>query len=364
MDQLAAKYCHANRCKSEMRMLDEKGFINQLRKRNLDKEAIKASVRAVKEFEDFLKEKSRNKDPGSVAVIDLYSYVEQLIKKKKNTVDNLIALWSYSLFKGNKKGAIALIQLVDGHFIMSTLSEKVKQTVNGDKHAKIFEGIEFPPLRTQNKDKPEITKKVMERLESELDRETRRQVLSSGLHAGNEIKESLKPEREEFLKSKGIDDYLKNRHKEYVEELEEHRKKKKLYWTQDVDKSVVEYVRNTPTCQVGKREGDIIYVTKIPYMAIKYLREKDEKKKRYYYCHCPWVREAILTDLKIPTDFCYCSAGFEKSLFDVIFDQPVKADVLQTVLKGDPICKFAIHIPKEYLSQVARTNPKVGQDTI
>jgi len=102
---------------------------------------------------------------------------------------------------------------------------------------------------------------------------------------------------------------------------------------------------------VGVRDGDIIYVTKIPYMAKKYLREKDPKKKRYYACHCGWVREAIKSDRKISPNFCYCSAGFEKRVWDVIFCQDVKADVLQTVLGGDLICKFSIHIPKEYIDQ-------------
>ena len=80
-------------------------------------------------------------------------------------------------------------------------------------------------------------------------------------------------------------------------------------------------------------------------MAKKYLHEKDDKRKRHYYCHCPWVREAILSDLKISSNFCYCSAAFEKRPWDVIFDQPVKVDIVETVLRGDLICKFAIQIP-------------------
>lgn len=130
-------------------------------------------------------------------------------------------------------------------------------------------------------------------------------------------------------------------------------KDKTLYFTQEINEAVLEYVRNTPTCQNGVREEDVIYITKIPFMAKKYLREKDPKKKRYYYCHCPWVREAIKSDMKISPNFCYCSAGFEKRPWDVIFDQPVNADVIQSVLKGDLVCKFVIHIPKEYLNQRA-----------
>jgi hypothetical protein len=135
-------------------------------------------------------------------------------------------------------------------------------------------------------------------------------------------------------------------------------KEKTLYFTQEIDEEVLEYVHNTPTCQNGVREGDVIYVTKIPYMAKRYLHEKDPEKKRYYYCHCPWVREAIISDVKIPPDFCHCSAGFEKRPWDVIFDQPVKADVMETILKGDLICKFAIHIPKEFLESKADASKK------
>jgi len=44
-------------------------------------------------------------------------------------------------------------------------------------------------------------------------------------------------------------------------------KNRTLYFTQEINEEVLEYVRNTPTCQNGVRDGDIIYVTKIPYMA-------------------------------------------------------------------------------------------------
>jgi hypothetical protein len=85
-------------------------------------------------------------------------------------------------------------------------------------------------------------------------------------------------------------------------------------------------------------------------MAKKYLHEKDQKMKRYYACHCPWVRESIKSgNIKISPNFCYCSAGFEKLPWDVIFDQPVEAHVVESVLKGNLVCKFAINIPKEFL---------------
>ena len=194
----------------------------------------------------------------------------------------------------------------------------------------------------------------MERLEGELGEKICREILLSGPHAAP--REEFLSEREKFQGSKGIDDFLDKRHAEYVEELEKHMKEKTLYFTQEIDENVLEYVRKTPTCQNGVREGDVIYVTKIPYMAQKYLQETNPKMKRYYYCHCPWVREGILSGVEVSPNFCYCSAGFEKRPWDVIFDQPVEADVVQSVLRGDLICKFAIHIPKRFLESKGDTS--------
>jgi len=137
-----------------------------------------------------------------------------------------------------------------------------------------------------------------------------------------------------------------------------------LYFTQEIDEQVLDYVRNTPTCQNGVREGNIIYITKIPYMAKHFLNEKDERMKRYYFCHCSWVREAIKSDISISSNFCYCSASFEKRPWEVIFGQSINVDVLESVLKGDSICRFAIHIPDKYLKTILRRRKKMKDETL
>jgi hypothetical protein len=268
----------------------------------------------------------------------------------------MLALARYVLFINNKTLTVHALELIDGAEVMENLSINLKQKIGKGIWTEIFRGIKLPALITHPRDKLKITKKVMERLEAKLDKEKCREVLSSNLHFVPD--EAFISDKKTFQESKNIDDFLRVRHKEYVEELAEHAKKKTLYYTQEVDDEVVEYVRRTPTCQVGVRKGNIIHVTKIPYMAKEYLHEKNEKTKRYYACHCPWVREAIKSGTKISPEFCYCSAGFEKRLWDVIFDRPVKADVLQTALKGDLICKFAIHIPREYTKSTGYRNEK------
>ena len=65
-------------------------------------------------------------------------------------------------------------------------------------------------------------------------------------------------------------------------------------------------------------------------------------------CHCPWVKESLKNGKsEIPPRFCECSAGFHKKRYELIFGQPLKAEIIQSVLKGDDWCKIAIHLPAE-----------------
>jgi len=327
-------------------ILDEAGFRNYCLERKLSEKTIQAHVQIVREFETLLRTKCQNRSITNATSANLHTFVKHLMEENRNTWDNLLSLVRYARFINNKEIIVPLLELLDGSDVLENLSNTIKQKVGNTKHKAIFDGIRLPSLGTLSKDKPKVTRKFMDNLEAELGVGKCREVLSSGPHAGP--KEQYLPEQRKFLESKGIDDFLRRKHEEYVEELEKLMKEKALYYTQEITKEVLDYVRKTPTCQVGVRKGDIIYVTKIPYMAKEYLRERDPKKKRYYACHCAWVREAIESDLKISPDFCYCSAGFEKRLWDVIFGQNVKADVVGSVLKGDFVCEFAIHIPKEY----------------
>jgi hypothetical protein len=326
--------------------LDEEGFREFCMKRKLDEKTIRAHTRVAREFESLLKNKDGDRNLSSATLDDLQSYVGKLMENDMNTWENLLGLLRYARFAGNRQVEIALLELLDGSDVLKNLSETIRQTFGEAIRNEVFEGISLPPLGTQSKNKAKVTKKFMERMETKLGEEKSKEILLTGPDAVP--KEEYLTERKMFLASNDIDDFLKKRHEKYIDSLEKHMKERSLYFAQEIDEEVLDYVRNTPTCSNGVRDGDIIYVTKIPYMAKKYLHEKEEKKKRFYYCHCSWVREAILSDLKVSPNFCYCSAAFEKRPWDVIFDQPVEADVVETVLKGDLVCKFAVHIPKEY----------------
>jgi hypothetical protein len=236
---------------------------------------------------------------------------------------------------------------LEGFGVPEELLKRLKETVGESKSNTIFEGVNIPALGTRPEDKPKVTKKIMENLEAQLENKSLKDLMSSGLEVFPD--EWHLPQKKMFQESDSLDDFLEKRHKEFVETLEKHSEEKTMFFAQEIDDEVVEYVRKNQEIQGGVRKGDIIYETKIPYQTKKYLHEKNQKMKKYYACHCSWVREAIKSGSpKISPNFCYCSAGYHKRPFEIIFGQPVKADVIETVMKGDPVCRFAIHIPEQF----------------
>ena len=97
----------------------------------------------------------------------------------------------------------------------------------------------------------------------------------------------------------------------------------------------------------GIRQGNTIIAAKIPKSGclIEYMKETDPEKKRQLYCHCPRIRDILKTGETISPTYCYCGAGFYRGIWEEILQRPVEIEVLETVLKGDQVCRFAIHLP-------------------
>ena len=92
-----------------------------------------------------------------------------------------------------------------------------------------------------------------------------------------------------------------------------------------------------------------IIATKIPKSGnlVAYLSETDPVKKRGFYCHCPLVGSVAREDGRMPRSYCYCGAGFYQGIWEEITGAPVEVEVLETVLDGGEVCRFAIHLSEE-----------------
>jgi hypothetical protein len=234
---------------------------------------------------------------------------------------------------------------VDGGEVMENLYAKLAASAGDNKRDQIFHDVQLPTIGTPVAQRPAIMKTVIQRMEDLLDEQTFDSILSGSLHTLKD--EWYQDGRQKYLECKSLDEYLDQRSIEYIAELEQIKNEGRLYFNQEITDEVIEFVRSQPEIARGVREGNILYAVKIPYMAKEYLIENDERMKRYYYCHCPWVRESIKTENeRVSPRFCLCSAGFEKKPWEAIFDQPLQAEVVESVLNGDLRCKFAIHLPE------------------
>jgi hypothetical protein len=279
----------------------------------------------------------------------ILEYTEILVEKEEETIlDLLRAIINYANFTKKYDYIIEVIDIAEGYNAMDNLYQRIAEKHGEEICEEVFKGMTIPPLGVHPDKKPQFTKEIMKRMEKILGEEQTVELLAPCLHGGPV--ETAKRDRGDFLKLKDIDEFLILKKKELVERIEKHRDEGTLEYTQYIDDEVVEYVKNSPTITPGKREGDKIIVTKIPYQMQKILKAEDQRMKRYYACYCAWVRGAIKKgeEGNISANFCHCSAGYFKQYWDIIFDQSIKVEPIETPLTGALECKFAIYIPKEF----------------
>jgi hypothetical protein len=329
--------------KGSIGMLSEKKFRKVLRGRGLGKEGIDVAVNAVKEFEEFLKETEASFE--SADLNRLKEYLSMLIAEGKNSMDRLLAIAHYCNLTKKNDYYVYLAQLLNGRDVLPLIRDRLADVAGEETRRRVFDGFVLPPLGAPPDDYPKLTKLVVDRMKAELPASTCRKVLTGNYHQISA--EAFREKKERFDKAASIDKYLKGEHERLVKELTAFMKEGRIWYEQEITPEVVEFVRKSPEIQNGVRRGNKIYVTKIPYAPKEYLREKDPILRRYYACHCPLARTAIRDGkITIPSVFCYCSGGFEKAAFDVIFGKPTKVRLLESALEGDPRCRFAISIPK------------------
>jgi hypothetical protein len=319
--------------------MDQQGFRNLLVNRNVHEDRLAPALALAERFDTFISGK-----PASAETAWAFSKI--LVEEGNNTEDNYITLIRYCRFIQNHDMYVALMELVDGGEVGGNLYRKVGKRFGKQLRREIFAGIGVAPYGTPTPEKPAYLQPVIERLESKIGKDACADFLSAGLRT---LPTSyFLGERRKYKQAADIDEYLRQRKEGFVAQLEACLREGRPFFAQEITEEVIAFVRSDPEIGGGRREGNIIYETKIPYMTQKYLAETDPSLRRYYYCHCPWAREAIKHgDVRLAETFCNCSGGFHKKTFEVIFKQALKVEVLESALKGDDRCRFAIHLPSD-----------------
>ncbi len=319
--------------------MDRDGYRELLKSRNTSEEKIEASIVIAERFEAYLA--ALGGQPGTAATWD---FCRQLIQEKQNTYDNLLALARYGRFIKDNAIYVAILEVLDGTEVQPNLYQKVGLEFGNTIRDQVFAGIGVSPMGRPSPEKPYDLFPILDRLIGIVGYEQVEQLLSACLRDLPD--EYFQKDRAMYLRTSSIDECLAQKHQHLVDELRKCQQEGRLFFSQEITDDVVQYVQERPETESGVRIGNILYITKIPYNAKHYLSETDPTMKRFYACHCPWVRHAIKdANLRMDPVFCNCSAGFSKKPWEVIFGQTLKVEVLESALRGDFRCRFAVHLP-------------------
>lgn len=331
-------------------MLKEKEFTEYMADRGSSPEQTEAAVKVARAAFKYFEAQGKKFEEGRVE--DFERYVCRLMEEGENTEETLVGLARYVYFLDMEGAWIYFASILGGRNILPSISERLAQIAGGEVRDRVFGEVEVPPLGSPPSAYCDSTSSLMKQLERELSPEVYKRVLAGNHH--RVPAESFEKHKRWLREAGSIDAWLERMHREAVEELESYMREGKVWYEQVITPEVVEFVRNNQEVLAGVREGEWIYNTKFPYSPREYLKETDPLMRRYYMCHCPMAREAILDgEPEIPMEWCYCSAGYGKLRYDVAFETETEVEVLESVFSGSDKCRFRIRVPENILKKYA-----------
>ena len=149
-------------------------------------------------------------------------------------------------------------------------------------------------------------------------------------------KDYLKTLREEYTKTRDL---------KQVHQLLQQYFEKSITTYKNLSEDQLKYITDHDMGMAGKLEGNTLTAVKIPKDFHEYFQTDDPVIKRYHYCHCPRIREALKDEDKpIDKNYCYCGAGFYRDIWEFILQRPVKVRIVESLLQGDEHCKIKIYL--------------------
>jgi hypothetical protein len=272
-------------------------------------------------------------------------FAQRLIAEGRNTLDNLSALRDYTNWLGHRQLYVALIEVMDCHNALAVLAEEIEERHGRGARDRVFREA-LPPLGASEEERCAYTRTITEQMAQQMTAEEIRVAwfqVQHGIPAEAWFESDLADE-EKYRQCGDIDEFLSLKRRERDSLLTRLRDEHRLWYTTEINDQVLEFIKRDPEMEVGRREGNRIYITKVPYNAVRYLDETDPRKKRYYACHCPMLREAIRRDWWISPDVCYCSLG-HASHYLAGLGLDIKGQVLESAVRGDTRCRFVFFLP-------------------
>jgi hypothetical protein len=328
----------------------ETGFRERCAARGLDAKAVEAAVEVVKALERRATAAGFGLPRVPLSLVE--DHVAGLVAGGGASESALMALARYFAVAKVDALAIRLLAYLSPMGVIPAMAKRLAGLKGQEACERVMAKVSLPAAGSPPEAYPPATKAFVEALEAELGAEGARLVLRWNVHGLPA--EAFAAERESFLASPSIEAWLAAYHGRQVAVLERHAADGTLWYEQRITPRVVDYVRSQPEVLGGVREGDRIFLTKIPYDPDRFLVTDDLLEKRRLACHCPLAASAIGEGGSlVPASWCSCSAGYEKYLFDVVFGGETECEVLESVLGGSGRCRFAVRIPEALLAAEA-----------
>jgi len=304
------------------KMYDDKGIADQYPK----------ALNAVKQLGQYLLEKDLTLESCQVNELELY--MTHLIESNSNDLETLLALARYYYIYNLKTQYIFFTSVLGGIGVIDSIKKKCKNLTS-------LELMETPELGLTPKQLTGYTHQFMSELKV-LEPKTYREILADNHHQLSEA--AMLNEKAFYEASDSFEKYLKERHDRKVLELQQHCDENKVWYEQLITQETVDYVKDNQEILSGVLKDGYLYITKFPYNPDGVFSATNKRDRRYHYCHCPFAKESILSENPIDPEWCYCSAGFAKFPFEVILGKKLNVTCLESVLAGDPHCRFRIEM--------------------
>lgn len=318
-------------------------FIKRCIDRGMDEKTINGAIDLLNRL-DLAQRKARSSiDQASLPVVELF--IEAELASGIDGADLILALARYFAVSNQNEHSIRMLARLLPIGVLPAMASRLATLHGKEVHDKVMHGINIPALGSAPEQYIMATANFTSQLVAELGLEAAHKVLAWNVHGI--AAQAFAGERERLLELGCLDAWLHDYHRRQVDILSRHAADGSLWYEQRITPAVVEFVRGNQELLSGRREGNMIYQTKIPYDPDRYLRSTDRLERRRLACHCPLAAAGITeTGSTVPAPWCSCSAGYEKFRFDVVFGVETEAAVLQSVLDGSDICRYAVKIPE------------------
>ncbi|MGA9397929.1 MAG: hypothetical protein WBV22_06685 [Anaerolineaceae bacterium] len=221
----------------------------------------------------------------------------------------------------DKPGGVIEVQFVI-HNWNALFARNLERVLGKDKRDQVMQGVERIDLETTPAEKFQWVKGAIERLEGQADDFQKYDVVSACAHVYPPGQ--LEKLRRAYAEAEtGSIDPLKA-----------------------VD-AVLAFMASDPGWgeKGAYREGNILYHTKHPADPEGYAQAKTAGEKHAAYCFCPIIRGNL--EKGMPVSYCYCGSGWYRQQWEAATGKPVRVEVLESILKGDDVCRFAVHLAED-----------------